>query len=243
MATLACLCALALSACAPHLVRPPQAAPAGPAGFPGEFYEAAGANGEPVFAIGFPDAQRLEMRVYREGSLASLGHDHVVSGREVHGYALVPRDGSPARTDVYLPVDSLVVDAPQVGAEQGNASGLSQEDIDATRRHMLEDVLVSASYPFVLIQGVCRTGTPLCDTLDARITLHGVTRALEIPVELQLGGDRLVASGHFSVLHSDFGMRPYSVLGGALRVKDRIDVRFRLEATRVLAPAFGKLVR
>jgi hypothetical protein len=56
---------------------------------------------------------------------------------------------------------------------------------------------------------------------------------VEIPVRLDLGSNRLLVSGHFSVLHSDFGMSPYSILGGALRVKDRIDVKFRFEASRV----------
>lgn len=230
---LACLCALAVTACAPQLERTAQPTPTRPPGFPEAFYKAASAKGEPVFAIDSPHSQRLEIRVYREGSLASLGHDHLVSATDVRGYALVPRDRSLARVDVYLPVDSLVVDRPGVGAEAGVASDLSQEDIDATRRHMLEDVLASAQYPFVVIHGVCRKGTPLCETLVARITLHGVTRAVEIPVQLELGNDRLLVSGRFSVLHSDFGMVPYSILGGALRVKDRIDVTFGFEASRI----------
>ncbi len=230
---LACLCALAVTACAPQLERTAPPAPARPPGFPDEFYKAASAKGEPVFAIDSPDSQRLEIRVYREGSLASLGHDHVVSARDVHGYALVPRDRSLARVDVYLPVDALVVDGPGAGAKAGIAGDLSQEDIDATRRHMLEDVLASARYPFVVIHGVCRKGTPLCETLDARITLHGVTRTVEIPIQLELGNDRMLVSGHFSVLHSDFGMTPYSILGGALRVKDRIDVKFGFQASRI----------
>lgn len=229
----ACLCALMVTACAPRLERTTQLTPARPPGFPEEFYKAASANGEPVFAIDSPDSQRLEIRVYREGSLTSLGHDHVVSARDVHGYALVPRDSARARVDVYLPVDSLVVDSPGAGAKAGVASDLSPEDIDATRRHMLEDVLASGQYPFVVIHGVCLDGRPLCKTLDARITLHGVTRAVQIPVQLELGSDRMLVSGSFSVLHSDFGMTPYSILGGALRVKNRIDVKFRLEASRI----------
>ncbi|MHB8667271.1 MAG: YceI family protein [Burkholderiales bacterium] len=230
---LACLWALAVTACAPQQERPVPPTPARPPGFPEAFYKAASAKGEPVFAIESPDSQRLEIRVYRAGSLASLGHDHVVSARDVHGYALIPRDRSLARVDVYLPVDSMVVDRPGAGAEAADASDLSQQDIDATRRHMLEDVLASARYPFVVIHGVCRKGAPLCATLDAGITLHGVTRTVAIPIRLELGSGRLLVSGHFSVLQSDFGMTPYSILGGALRVKDRIDVKFGFEASRI----------
>jgi hypothetical protein len=168
--------------------------------------------------------------VYREGSLAFLGHDHVISGRQVHGYAHVPRDRTQARTDIYLPLDTLIVDEPDLRAEAGFTSEISQEDIEATRRRMLDEVLESARYPFVVIHGVCATGAPPCGALEARVALRGVTRAMRIPIELRSENDRLVVSGRFSVRHSDFGMTPFSALGGALRVADRIDVIFRLEA-------------
>lgn len=227
---IACLCALVVAGCAPYPERPGLAREERPAEFPDPYYRAASERGESVFIIVPSESPGVLIRVYREGSLALLGHDHVVSGRQVHGYVHVPRDLSRARTDIYLPVDSLIVDEPDLRAEAGFTSEISQEDIEATRRRMLDEVLDSARYPFVLIHGVCAADAPPCRTLEAHVTLHGVTRAMRVPIELRSENNRLVVSGRFSVRHSDFGMTPFSALGGALRVADRIDVDFRLEA-------------
>jgi hypothetical protein len=228
--TILCLWALVLAGCVPYPERPSPPPEARPSGFPDDFYKAASERGEPVFVIVPSESPSVLIRVYREGALAFLGHDHVVSGRQVHGYARISQNLSQARTDVYLPVDSLIVDEPGPRAEAGFTSEISQEDIAATRRRMLDEVLDSAQYPFILIHGVCAADAPSCGALDARITLRGVTRAVRIPIELRSENDRLVVSGRFSIQHSDFGMTPFSALGGSLRVADRIDVEFRLEA-------------
>jgi polyisoprenoid-binding protein YceI len=70
-------------------------------------------------------------------------------------------------------------------------------------------------------------------TLAVNMTLHGVTRRLTVPVRLQVHGSRLVASGSFVLRQSDFGITPYRALGGALRVRDRIDLQFTLRGTRI----------
>jgi len=229
-ATLAFLCLVGITGCAPHPQRMPRPASIPVSGFPEEFYREARASGEPVFAIESPELQSVKVRVHREGSLASLGHDHIISAQDVRGYVLDSRDPSRTRVDVYLPVAALEVDLPASTADAGIARGLSQEDIAATRRHMLEDVLQSEKYPYVVVHGVCSASPPPCRTLDARVTLHGVTRDVAIPIAVEMAGDRLVVSGDFSVRHSEYGMTPYSVFGGALRVGDKIDVSFRLEA-------------
>jgi hypothetical protein len=59
-----------------------------------------------------------------------------------------------------------------------------------------------------------------------------VTRSFPVTVELERDADRLRVSGSFDVLQSDFGIRPFSVFGGALSVRDRLDIRFSLEGRR-----------
>lgn len=227
-AQIVCLCALLFAGCIPHQ-RPIQPVQGRISGVPEEFYREAITRGEPVFAIEPSDAAGVHVRVYRDGPLASVGHDHVISSQEVHGYAFVPQDRSGGLTDIYLPLDALLVDDPRSPGE-ASSTGISQGAREATRRHMLDDVLESAKFPFVIIHGICATDTPSCGVLDARITLHGMTRIIKVPVDLQSKNQGLMVSGHFSFLHSDFEMTPYSVLGGALRVKDKIDVDFTLEA-------------
>jgi len=49
---------------------------------------------------------------------------------------------------------------------------------------------------------------------------------------LQRSSDELTASGEFDLTHAELGLAPYSVALGALRVADRMHVRYRLVAQR-----------
>ena len=45
-------------------------------------------------------------------------------------------------------------------------------------------------------------------------------------------GDHLTATGEFSVKQSDLGLKPFSVLGGALQVQDQMKVKFSVVAAK-----------
>ena len=45
-------------------------------------------------------------------------------------------------------------------------------------------------------------------------------------------GDRLTATGEFAVKQSDLGLKPFSVLGGALQVQDQMKVKFSVIAAK-----------
>jgi polyisoprenoid-binding protein YceI len=68
--------------------------------------------------------------------------------------------------------------------------------------------------------------------LEIDLTWNGTTRQITVPADLEIDGGRLRVSGAFELWQSGFGIEPFSVLGGALRVEDRIDLRFELDATR-----------
>ncbi|MBI3898340.1 MAG: YceI family protein [Gammaproteobacteria bacterium] len=212
------------AACAKPTVVPIEQPATAP--LPEAFYQEAIARGEPVLAIDSAQSQAV-VHVYRGGSLARFGHNHVVASRDLHGYVLL-RNSNPQQADLYLPLASLTVDEPALRAEAGFDSTPSQNDIDGTRRNMLDKVLEADRYPYLSFHV-----TPNDDrTLNAEITLHGVTRTLQIPVEIETTTGHLRVSGHFSVNQTDFGITPFSAVGGALKVQDRIDLQFVVYARR-----------
>lgn len=232
-AALAAALLFVLAACTSRV---PTAVPhpaAAPAGFPAARYAQALARGEPVYRID-PERSQILVRVYRGGPLARLGHDHVVAGRDVRGYVLLPRAAAYAQADLYLSLASLAVDDPALRAQAGFDTRPSPQDIEATRRNMMSEVLDVARYPFAVLHVIPGVGAPPRLVLTAELTLHGVTRALPITAALEptsAGG--LAANGRFSLKQTDFGIEPYAVLGGALRVEDSIDIDFQLHAVRV----------
>jgi polyisoprenoid-binding protein YceI len=218
-----------LSACTP-LVREPAAvtAGAGPMEFPYEFYRQAAAQGQPVYRV---DAAQslIAIEVRRAGSLARLGHDHVVASHEVGGFGS-PRQG---RADLYVELARLTVDEVGLRAEAGFETQPSASDIEGTRANMHDKVLESSQFPFALIavSGVDagRRSAPLV----VKLTLRGNTRTLQVPAEVDVDAEWLSVAGRFSFEQTDFGITPYSLFGGAIAVRNEVDLRFRIRARRM----------
>lgn len=234
---LAAALSVLLPACGQVVSPPPAGLEASqPAGFPEAFYRMAAARGEAVFRI---DAgrSRAVLLARRGGPLARVGHDHVVASRQLQGYALMPgagrADAGAARADVYVSLEDLEVDDPALRAEAGLTTAPSPEDIAGTRRNMLEKVLESRRHPFmsIRVRGIEAEGAVAALATD--ITLHGVTRALRIPAAIESDADNLMVAGRFSLRQTDFGITPYSILGGVLQVEDQVDLTFEIHARRM----------
>ena len=60
--------------------------------------------------------------------------------------------------------------------------------------------------------------------VEAEITLHGVTRRQSFVAEV----DGRRARGEVVIRQSDFGIQPFTVLGGLLAVQDALVVQFEL---------------
>lgn len=218
------LTAVLLAACAPTPPPlPPAALPQQPAAFPEAHYRQAEAAGRRVLRID-PARSLVVIEVRRAGVLAGLGHDHVVASHDVRGFV----DAQDGRADLYVPLQRLAVDEAGLRAEAKLDTQPSPDAIDGTHRNMLEKVLDAERFPFALIRATRASADPA--KLDVAITLHGTTRRFGIPLQTEALPDGLAVSGRLTFNQTDFGLTPYSVLGGALQVQDRLELRFRVVA-------------
>lgn len=223
-ACLAAALAVLAAGCAPRIS--PQAGaepPPAPADFPEAYYRQAEASGSKVLRVD-PARSLVAVEVRSGGPLARLGHDHVVASHDLTGY--VDMDGG--RADLYVPLDRLAVDEPGPRSEAGLAAQPSKEAVEGTRRNMLEKVLESGRFPFALV-GVARKAADRPE-LTVTIALHGARRVYEIPARIVALPGGIGISGHLALDQTDFGIVPFSILGGALQVRDRLDLRFRIFA-------------
>jgi hypothetical protein len=55
---------------------------------------------------------------------------------------------------------------------------------------------------------------------------------MTVPVAMNRDGNSLVVTGTADLLQTDFGMTPFSVMGGGLRVEDKVRVRFHIVAAK-----------
>lgn len=217
-----------LTACAAQVLEAPRTDTRAPGELPEAYYHGLVAQGTPVYRVD-PAGSLLVMEVRRGGSLARLGHDHVVASRDVAGY-LAPDAG---RADFLVPLDALVVDEPALRAEAGFDTQPSAAAIEGTRRNMLDKVLEAERYPAALIavsSGLAGAGP---QPFQLTVTLHGTKVTVEAVAQVEKGQTEVTVTGTAVVDQSRFGITPFAVLGGALAVQDRVDVRFRIRGRRI----------
>ena len=190
-----------------------------------DWYRKAARQGQPIYRID-PARSLITVTVRRGGALARFGHDHVIASRTVQGY-IAPRAG---RADFHFRLDQMTVDEAALRTEAGLDTQPSQDAIDGTRTNMLSRVLEAERFPLVTMHA--RRANAQAQEVQLSVTLHGVTRSLAVPLKLEQATGSLTASGELTLLQTDFGITPMSVMGGAMVVQDRMELRFRLVAVR-----------
>ena len=179
---------------------------------------------------------RSEIRLltYRDGPMARLGHNHVITTSALTGTAWLTDELSDALVRIVVPASGLVVDDPDARADAGGefAEPIPQEDIEATRENMLGDALLQAdAYPF--IRATCGDYRSGAGTIDCEIEVAGNATMLTLPVNIEVGTRRVRARGEATVTHAQLGLTPFSAAGGAIRVADGITVRIDIVAQRL----------
>src|SRR5438552_3334794 len=104
--------AVLLAACAVQAPLSPASKEQRPSGFPDDFYRRSAERDSAVFHIE-PALSLVVIEARRGGSLAHLGHDHVIASHNVRGY-VAPNE---ARADPYILLDALVFDEHELRAQ------------------------------------------------------------------------------------------------------------------------------
>lgn len=183
------------------------------------------------------DAERsaILLQVYRDGALARFGHNHVIAVTQLRG--TIFREANIAQSDVELsfPAAGLLVDSADDRAQAGPdfPGVLPPETIAGTRQHMLGPQLLAAEqYPQIMLRTIAVSGQWPELQLIVEIKLREFTSQLPLSVHMTELENTLIADGAVSLSQVQLGLKPYSVLGGGLRVADKIDAQFHLIAVQ-----------
>ena len=219
----------AVAGCVPQQMRPTSAGPADAAldGLKRE-YDGLARSGQPVFEVD-PARSIVIIEVRRAGTLANLGHDHVVASHDLRGF-VAPREG---RADVYVRVADLAVDEPALRTAAGFQTEPSAADIAGTRNNMLTRVLEADEHPFVVVSVSNARAEATPGGVHPTLTVNGVRRAQDVEATIDATNETIRVTGSTVVLQTDFGIRPFSILGGSLQVADALTVRFDIIARRL----------
>lgn len=183
-----------------------------------------------------PEESLVRIVVYRGGTLASAGHNHVIVSHDVNGKVYLHQEMARSGFELAMPVAKLEIDPAEVRREEGADFPPDVPDSakQGTRQNMLSEALLDAErYPDVRLSTTAVEGTAL-DALSvtALVSVRDQQHEVRVPVTVQAEGERLTASGEFKVKQTELGLKPFSALMGALQVQDEILVKFKLVATR-----------
>jgi polyisoprenoid-binding protein YceI len=178
---------------------------------------------------------RIYVKVVKSGK---LGHDHGVQGQLESGSVDLRGSGT-----LRFAMQTFLVDSQEARRYVGLQSNVSRGDQQKTNATMLgPEVLNVSQYPTSVykIKSISPVdgqapGAPGRYRFEGELSLHGVGRAVPLVAQLE----KTETSGvfrmrcQFSILQSEFGITPYSTLGGLVGVADRLEIWGEL----VLRPA------
>jgi len=169
-------------------------------------------------------ASRVEIHLFKGGFLSMLGDNHVIALTSFSGTAQLS-DDKPWWVRMLGDAASLTVLDPGASASDrqevaDTMLGPSQLDV----KHYPAIKLLSSS----ILPGQQSSNWRLL----AEVTLHGVTRQVEFPLDFQETGDRLRVRGKKDLRLRDFNIQPISKALGAFRVKNEFEITYDITLER-----------
>ena len=158
----------------------------------------------------------------RGGLLWFKGHDHLVAARVFTGEArLAPNNLSASSLQLTVKTDSMEETSDDFTDAQKKIINGELRDI----------VLEPAKYPEIVFKSTSVSGKALAANqydlqIKGDLTLHGVTRQIEIPTKVTVTGNDLRASGEFSIDRGNFRVKATSAFHGLVRVRDKVKFTF-----------------
>jgi polyisoprenoid-binding protein YceI len=168
------------------------------------------------------------------GLLAFAGHRHAVLATDWSTDLKMNIDDlSHSSATITVPTDKLVIDSPTARQKAGLGKGPSDSDVRTIQRRMLSsEVLDAAQYPQIKFTS---TGFKLQGSGQLQVTgnmqMHGRRHPVTIQVRYRSDGLQTEFDGEFNVRQTDYGIKPESVAGGMVKVKDSVNIKFHIVMT------------
>ena len=157
-------------------------------------------------------ASKVTVHVSKSGLFSAFAHNHIIEAPVASGHIDLDKTSVELK---FHAADMKVMD-PDV-----NDSDRAEID------HTMKSAGVLDATQFPEIGFVSKT----VEVLEANrflvygdLTLHGVTKAIELPVSFADGR----YTGSVKLKQTDFGITPVKIAGGTVRVKDEIEIVFEI---------------
>ena len=171
------------------------------------------------------DAEQSEFMVHASvgGLFSAFGHNHNIAIKDISGQTEFT-DGTviPASLRMKIRADSLKV-----------TDKVSDSDRESIEKTMRDQVLETGKFPEITfksttIEVIKKSDNQFQGNIWGDLTLHGVTHNIFIKSQLTFEQKAVRARGEFSLKMTDYSIKPPSVAGGTITVKDTLKFNFNI---------------
>jgi polyisoprenoid-binding protein YceI len=175
------------------------------------------------YAIG-PATGALTVHTGRGGFGARAGHDLVIEVTRWTGTAHIDADRIEASSV------EVVVEATSLEVREGKGGALPLLAINKSEiAKTIDKVLNTERHPEIRFRSAAVAPTADGFSVHGNLTIAGVTRPAELTVSVDLHAGRPRGTVTTTVIQSDFGIKPYSAMLGALKVLDPVEIRAEVQ--------------
>ncbi len=175
-----------------------------------------------------PEKSTFIVQSFAEGLFSAFGHDPIIAIREFSGEAqFVPDTFEDASVTLNINARALTL-----------SGEVKEKDRAEIERTMREQVLEVETYPEILFSSANISASRLAEgryrvRIIGDLTLHGVTQKnIWISAETKLEDSSLRTQGEFSLKQTDFGIKPFSAVGGTIKLRNELRFTFDIAAEK-----------
>jgi polyisoprenoid-binding protein YceI len=153
----------------------------------------------------------ITIHTFKAGFLAAASHEHLVNAPIAAGSI----DEAAQRVEFRVDASKMKIKPdPKIDAK-------TEAEI---QKDMQDAVLESAKFPEIAFRSTHVEKSGDAWKVDGSLSLHGMTRPVSVVV--RKSGDAY--TGKTTIKQTDFGIKPVSKGGGAVKVKDEIEIAFEI---------------
>jgi polyisoprenoid-binding protein YceI len=163
-----------------------------------------------------PSDGKLQVRTGRQGMASKVGHDLTLEAS--NWKATVTVDPDPAQSEVTATVEPRSL---EVVAATGGAKPVSDKDKKDIKKNVA-GLLGNNSITFKSTSVKARDENNVAVT--GELSIAGQSRQVTFDLAMQPDGSTARLTGKVPIVQSNFGVKPFSAMMGALKVKDEVEV-------------------
>jgi polyisoprenoid-binding protein YceI len=163
-----------------------------------------------------PSDGRLKVRTGRQGMASKVGHDLTLEAS--NWKATVRVDPDPSQSEVTATVEPRSL---EVVAATGGAKPLSDKDKKDIRKN-IAGLLGNNSITFQSTS--VRPNGDTSATVVGNLSIANQSRPVTLDLTIEPDGGNARLKGRVPIVQSNFGVKPFTAMLGALKVKDEVEV-------------------